>query len=433
MVVATVGLSSPAGAATREAPAMLDSAAPAFTYLGAWGAAWLGVQLAPQGTATFRVRQTSWLKMTVWASGRSFTTTVDGSTLSPTMLPTCECFKTVLVANGLASTQHLVTVSNTDPNRSFGIRTWLAEPAGKFMQYYWAQPSLVRVVKEGSSTSFTVRNAASVAIGYVANGVKVRVAINDRYLAFVFTGPTSGGIAHQVIAWGLTPGLEKITLTAVQGTLDIRSGSLLQAAGRGTPSIVDNTTLASTPLLGVYGDSIPSGLRTLGMVRDSDGFADRLAALRGWRVSHRGLGGASAGCWGKTYVNRIISIHPDIVMVGFGTNDMLPGVDYFGCDDDIDQFKAGIDSILAQLATGLPGVPVYVEAIIPTGKVDETTRAAWNQALQDAAAAHSVPVVDPSALLTPLPDYADPIHPNNRGHQEMADYWNAALAPISLS
>ena len=196
--------------------------------------------------------------------------------------------------------------------------------------------------------------------------------------------------------------------------------------------MVDSATLAATPLLGTFGDSIVGGIKTLGRVRDSDGFADRLAALRGWRVTHRGLGGASAGCWGKTYFNRIVNAHPDVVIVAFGMNDMIPGVDYYGCDDTLQQFKTGMDTILTGIAAGLPGVPVFVGAITPTTEVDEATRAAWNAALADVAAHHGVPVVDASSVLTAPDDFGDAIHPNNRGHRDMADYWNAALGTLSL-
>ncbi len=419
-------------ASRRAATLTLGSSAAAFSYLGAWSAPPLDVRLAPEGTASFHVRRTGQAAMTVLSNGASFEATVDGTTSPKVSLPDCGCWRTITVAGGLGPGQHAITVTNIDPTRSFPIRSWQVDAQGSFLQFYWSHPELATVLPQNHSTTFTVRNTASISIGYLANGVRVRVGIDDQYLAYVFTGPTGGAVAHRVIGWGLTSGFEKVTLTATHGTLDLRTVSLLQAAGRGIPSVVNGATIGATPLLGVFADSIGSGLRTLGPVRDSDGFAERLAAIRGWRVTQRGLGGASAGCWGTTYANRIVNAHPDVVIVAFGTNDMIPGADFYGCDDTLAQFRSAVESILGTVGSGLPGVPVFVEAIVPTTKVDDATRAKWNQALSAAAKDHGDRVIDPSSVLQRPADYADEVHPNNRGHEDMAEYWNDAIGPLTI-
>jgi hypothetical protein len=116
------------------------------------------------------------------------------------------------------------------------------------------------------------------------------------------------------------------------------------------------------------------------------------------------------------------------VIVAYGVNNMLPGPDYWGCDGDLDDFRQAMKHILSELQASLPGIPVYVGAILPTPRVSEETRAAWNQVLIDETAAHGDVFVDASGVLDLRTDYEDDRHPNNRGHAKIASYWLDSLS-----
>jgi lysophospholipase L1-like esterase len=232
---------------------------------------------------------------------------------------------------------------------------------------------------------------------------------------------------RSTIAWGLTRGLTRVTLSALQGALDLRSVYLHQALGGARPVIVPTTEAVALPLLTVWGNSITSGDKTLGLARNSDGWVDRLATARGLRVSNKAVGGSSASCYGRGKVEQVIATDPDLVIVAYGTNDMLPGPDFFGCDATMETFREAMDAMLTELEQGLPGVPLYLGAILPTARVPEATRAEWNAVLHEVAAAHGTPVVDPSPALDLALDYADGLHPHNRGHASIAAVWDVAL------
>ena len=40
--------------------------------------------------------------------------------------------------------------------------------------------------------------------------------------------------------------------------------------------------------------------------------------------------------------------------------------DFYGCHPTIQQFQAAMDNMLTELQTSLPGIPIYVGAILPT-------------------------------------------------------------------
>jgi hypothetical protein len=229
-----------------------------------------------------------------------------------------------------------------------------------------------------------------------------------------------------VIAWGLAGGLEKVTIDVTSGSLDLRDVVMFQAPRRGTPRVVPDDVAARGELLAVYGDAIGAGQSSLGPLKDSDGFADRLAQLRGWRLTNPSAVGASASCYGTDHVGDVINARPNTIILAFGSSDMIPGPDPQGCNPTIDQFGTAIDSILGQITSRLPGVPVFVQAILPTAGVPDATRKMFNDLLKKKADDHGARYVDVSSKLSATADFAG-LYPNNLGAQVMADAWNTVL------
>jgi lysophospholipase L1-like esterase len=405
-------------------PVVADATSAAFTYLGASGADWLGVQLATGGTATFKVRSTTTVRARVWAQGQTYSVSVDGHAQGKRTAPNCNCFQRVPVADGMTTAQHAVVFRNI-ATQPLAVRSWFIDGGGRFMLGVVPATGVAGTVKSGARLSFYVKNAANIAMDAVASGARMRVVLDDQWTGYTFTMADTGTITRTVLAWGLTKGLHKVSLVVLSGTLDLRRVWLYQAWGLGNASMVDPESAQAAPLLTVYGDSITVGQTSLGFQQDSDGYPDRLAALRGWRLSNQAVRGASAACYGVNHVQSVIATAPDLVILSLGVNDMIPGPDT--CDPGIEDFRSAMDWIVSSLQTGLPDVPIYLGAIIPTMQVDEATRAQWNLVIDDVAAAHDLTVVDPSAALDSRHDYVDTLHPNNRGHAHMAAAWDAAI------
>src|SRR3954447_17573573 len=76
-LVASVGLPF---ASADPPPVVADASSSAFSYFGAWNGGPFGVYLAPEGTASARIRNTPTLSVKVWALGQSFSVSIDGKT-----------------------------------------------------------------------------------------------------------------------------------------------------------------------------------------------------------------------------------------------------------------------------------------------------------------------------------------------------------------
>jgi lysophospholipase L1-like esterase len=178
------------------------------------------------------------------------------------------------------------------------------------------------------------------------------------------------------------------------------------------------------PLLVAYGDSITVGYGSGGTGNAAAGYADRFGER--WIVSNRAVSGSSATCYGQAHVEDVVSRHPDAVLVAYGTNDITG--DIFHCRGTIDQFRTAIDSILDQLAAGLPGVPVFVGAILPRAGAAGTKRPMFNQVLAEEVLKDHVQFVDPSGSVTLPDDFVDGLHPNTGGYAMLASFWLSEFA-----
>jgi lysophospholipase L1-like esterase len=286
---------------------------------------------------------------------------------------------------------------------------WVAAPAR-------ASTLPVRVLQQGQSAWFYA-NMPEIDATFAGNGSTLTVFINNKAAGYRVTLGTSGDQTVR-LAWNLAPGPQRFSMIATSGEVDILAwsyplgGARMQAGGM--------------PKMVVYGDSIAAGRFTGGGDNQTGGWADQLPSLLGTRVANVGAPGMSAACWGASHLGRVRGQSPSgPIIVAFGTNDMVPGKDAGGCNPTKSQFRAGIDTIL----TGLSdlGQPVYVSAILPVKNASESNRADWNDILQDEAAAHDDPYVDPSPVLDPSTDYANALHPNQQGHDKLAQFWTGVL------
>ncbi|MBI4261764.1 MAG: hypothetical protein HY658_14510 [Actinobacteria bacterium] len=408
-----------------------------FQYLGA-STRWDGaVRLWPGGTATFRFRSSTRVGVDIIALGQPLDVSIDGAAPRRVRANSGE----VTLAEGLTRKVHTIVVTNMtrpsvgpngSPRGGVVIRSWLFDAGVKLPQRTVVSPDQ-RTVGTWQSFELWIENASAVAFDHVANGAQLRVRLDGRFLHFIdVQTPSGGAVQRTTIAWGLRPGVHKVMVTVRSKVLDLEAIVLTLPPASGTPAVLAPALALARPNLVVYGDSIANGADTL---NDLDGWADRLAAKLGYRLYNLGVGSSSARmetatetCYGRNHVAQIVGADPDLVILAYGTNNMIPGPDAFGCDTTLEEFRDGIHSILSQIAAELPGVPVRLGTIPPTSRVTDEDRAAWNQVLADEAAEHGVPLVDPNQTLFFPVDFADTLHPHSGGHEEIASAWYQALA-----
>jgi lysophospholipase L1-like esterase len=182
--------------------------------------------------------------------------------------------------------------------------------------------------------------------------------------------------------------------------------------------------VAGQPLVAFLGDSWTAGVGATGR----RGYVVRAAERLGWGYSNVGVGGSGYSVPGphhSRFVQRIpqlVALHPDVVVVQGSLNER---------HSTPRALRAAAASTLAGLTGALdPGTPVLVVgAAYNPGTADATID--WiNDGVGDAAAAAGLPFVNPASAgwLDPHDRglWADTIHPDDRGHQLMAD----ALVPL---
>jgi lysophospholipase L1-like esterase len=132
----------------------------------------------------------------------------------------------------------------------------------------------------------------------------------------------------------------------------------------------------------------------------------------GWTIQQL-QNGIDTNGWLETY-------QPDIVLLHIGTNDMNPRLAAAA--------PAHLAALLGDVLVRLPQAQVIVAQIIPTRSGTNAAYDAYNAAIPAivAAAGPRVSMVDMRAVLSPR-DYADGLHPNDRGYDKMARAWEPAL------
>jgi lysophospholipase L1-like esterase len=171
------------------------------------------------------------------------------------------------------------------------------------------------------------------------------------------------------------------------------------------------------------GDSWTDGL---GASR-SRGFPELTAELLGWEYTELGVSGSGYVMPGEdgpfgSRIAEAVSGDPDVIVVQGSLNEQWIDVDELGraVFDTLTRLRQGADPATAILVVGAP----YAPGADPT-RIDRV-----NDAVSDAAAAAGLRFVDPAVENWTDPGdpalWADPIHPNDAGHREIAE----RLAPI---
>jgi lysophospholipase L1-like esterase len=223
------------------------------------------------------------------------------------------------------------------------------------------------------------------------------------------------------------PGSRVVAAAAV--VLAAAAAVLLSTGTRGgaapSPTPPPATHLvAGQPLVAFLGDSWTVGVGATGR----RGYVVRTAERLGWGYADFGVGGSGYSVPGPHHsrfaqrIPQLVAMHPDLVVVQGSLNERHSTPAALG---------AAADSTLARLKAALaPGTPVLVVgASYNPGTADATID--WiNREVSSAAAAAGLPFVDPAAAhwLDPRDRglWSDTIHPDDRGHQLVAD----ALAPL---
>src|SRR6266511_2660098 len=331
----------------------------AFRYLGATSDDGISVRLFPAGTARLRGRGTWAVGAEVHSDGQPLGVTVDGSKLPAVTLSDCGCWQTVGLASGLSSPGHSVRVRNLARDDPVWIRRWTADAGAEFVKTVVPQPSLAQTVPANGNLVFWISRTTAVEFDVLGNGATFRVVFDDRFQSPTFTIPESGVTQTATVDWGTTPGTHRVAVRNGGTPLVLQAVRLSQAAGAGTPTLLTPAAATAQPLLTVYGDSITDGQLGVGLLGDSDGYADRLASLRGMRVWNEAAGYAGAVCYGKNHLSQVTASNPDAVIVAFGVVDMAPGPDRDGCDPTLDEYASAMREILSKLQAALPDVPIY--------------------------------------------------------------------------
>ena len=182
--------------------------------------------------------------------------------------------------------------------------------------------------------------------------------------------------------------------------------------------------VAGEPLVAFLGDSWTAGVGAT----DRRGYVVRTAGRLGWGYANFGVGGSGYSVPGPHHslfaerIPQLVALHPDLVVVQGSLNERhsTPG-----------RLGPAARTTLAELASALPpGTPVVVIGASYNPGTADTTIDWINREVSRAATAAGLRFVDPAAAgwLDPHDPglWSDTIHPDDRGHQLVAD----ALAPL---
>jgi acyl-CoA thioesterase-1 len=174
----------------------------------------------------------------------------------------------------------------------------------------------------------------------------------------------------------------------------------------------------------ILGDSLTEGL---GVEKEDAVPALLDAKLRAWREGYQVINGGSSGSTSASGVRRLKwyeKAQPDMVLLALGSNDGLRGVKPEETRKNVEAaIRFCLDKHWRVILTGLKVPPNY----------GAEYAGAFAKIYPDLAAAHHLPIV--SFLLEgvagePALNQADGIHPNEKGHQRIADNLFAFLKPL---
>jgi lysophospholipase L1-like esterase len=185
--------------------------------------------------------------------------------------------------------------------------------------------------------------------------------------------------------------------------------------------------VAGQPLVAFLGDSWTAGAGA----SDRRGYVVRTAERLGWGYANFGVGGSGYSVPGphhSPFADRIAdlaALHPDVVVVQGSLNERhsTPGALRPAAVRTLDRLRAAL----------APGTPVLVVGASYNPGTDDATIDWINDAVAEAARQAGLTFVNPAQAGWTDPDdpwvWADSIHPDDRGHQQVAEH----LAPLLQS
>ena len=181
---------------------------------------------------------------------------------------------------------------------------------------------------------------------------------------------------------------------------------------------------ADRPLLVCFGDSITAGYG-LNPGQAYPDFLGKKLASQGYlyRVRNEGTSGATTKD-AVADLDRILQLHPEIVIVEFGGNDGLRGLPLAQTERNLDQVVTTLEaSHIKILLSGITLPPNYGSDYIHQ----------FEQVFRDLAAKHHaafVPMIYKDLIHVPGTIQEDGIHPTAKGSEILADTLVAGLKPI---
>jgi lysophospholipase L1-like esterase len=226
--------------------------------------------------------------------------------------------------------------------------------------------------------------------------------------------------------------LAAVVLSLALAATGCSVGGPAPAADRG-PHVTSAASMApATQATAVFlGDSYTVGM---GASATEAGYAERTAALMGWRAVVLGQGGTgyvnpSASSDQSVYSGRlgqVAAAEPDVVVVQGSTND---------AGRPWEEIEAAATELYAGLRTVVPSARIVVLGPLSPPGLDPGAVNDVRNALARAAFATGVPFIDPIAAGWLLPAdglYADPVHPDDDGYRELAEDLARALRTAGL-
>ena len=181
---------------------------------------------------------------------------------------------------------------------------------------------------------------------------------------------------------------------------------------------------ADRPLLVCFGDSITAGYG-LNPGQAYPDFLEKKLASQGYlyRVRNEGTSGATTKD-AVADLDRILQLHPEIVIVEFGGNDGLRGLPLAQTERNLDQVVTTLEaSHIKILLAGITLPPNYGSDYIHQ----------FEQVFRDLAAKHHapfVPMIYKDLIHVPGTIQEDGIHPTPKGSEILADTLLTGLKPI---
>lgn len=163
-----------------------------------------------------------------------------------------------------------------------------------------------------------------------------------------------------------------------------------------------------------FGDSITYGAGAVN--RNKDGYVALLSSKIDMDCINKGIPTTTLSTSGKDRLEiDVIGNKPDYLLILYGTND-------FGDKISVKSFQSTYEGMLQKIKKSLPNTKIFICSL--TTRKDQNTIGNiqdYNNAIENIALNEKVHFIDTNKAIT-TDDLTDHVHPNNLGHQKLADY-----------